>query len=147
MGADELLATASQRTGLDDIGEDTFREGLERLVHSLRTEASLNELGAAVLPEMLLNHLSQRLQLEDWYRRHPEIDDEPIVAPLIGLGLPRTGSTALSNLLGEDPNGNIIGRHRSTGIGRPAFWDRARYYGEEQRLAAALDASMVNVDV
>ncbi len=43
--------------------------------------------------------------------------------------------------LGEDANGNILGRHRSTGIGHPRFWDRARYYGEEQRLAAALDAS------
>jgi len=42
---------------------------------------------------------------------------------------------------GEDANGQIIGRHRSTGIGRPKFWDRARYYGEENRLAAALDAS------
>ena len=41
---------------------------------------------------------------------------------------------------GEDANGRIIGRHRSTGIGRPNFWDRARYYGEENRLAAALDA-------
>lgn len=41
---------------------------------------------------------------------------------------------------GEDANGRIIGRHRSTGIGRPNFWDRARYYGEETRLAAALDA-------
>lgn len=41
---------------------------------------------------------------------------------------------------GEDAQGRIIGRHRSTGIGRPHFWDRARYYGEEQRLAAALDA-------
>ena len=47
--------------------------------------------------------LAQRLQIEDWYRRHPEIDDEPIDAPLIGLGLPRTGSTALSFLLAEDP--------------------------------------------
>ena len=43
--------------------------------------------------------------------------------------------------MGEDANGNLIGRHRSTGIGRPKFWDRARYYGEEQRLAAALDAA------
>src|SRR5262249_57986366 len=34
---------------------------------------------------------------------------------------------------GEDAHGNLIGRHRSTGIGRPRFWDRARYYGEEQR--------------
>jgi pilus assembly protein CpaF len=44
-------------------------------------------------------------------------------------------------LIGEDSAGNIIGRHRSTGIGRPRFWERARYYGEEKRLAAALDAA------
>jgi pilus assembly protein CpaF len=44
-------------------------------------------------------------------------------------------------IMGEDANGRIIGRHRSTGIGRPRFWDRARYYGEEDRLAAALDAA------
>ena len=50
----------------------------------------------------------------------------------------------LYDLVGEDANGNIIGRHRSTGIGRPRFWDRARYYGEEKRLAAALDAAEVN---
>jgi pilus assembly protein CpaF len=46
-------------------------------------------------------------------------------------------------LLGEDANGKIIGRHRSTGIGRPKFWERARYYNEEKRLAAALDAAEV----
>ena len=45
------------------------------------------------------------------------------------------------DIIGEDANGNLIGKHRSTGIGRPKFWDRARYYGEEQRLAAALDAA------
>ena len=45
------------------------------------------------------------------------------------------------DMVGEDAKGNIIGRHRSTGIGRPRFWDRARYYGEEKRLAAALDAA------
>lgn len=42
-------------------------------------------------------------------------------------------------VLGEDAAGKLIGRHRSTGVGRPRFWERARYYGEEQRLAAALD--------
>jgi pilus assembly protein CpaF len=50
----------------------------------------------------------------------------------------------LFDLLGEDANGKILGRHRSTGIGRPRMWERARYYGEEKRLAAALDAA--NVD-
>jgi len=44
-------------------------------------------------------------------------------------------------MAGEDAQGNLIGEHKSTGIGRPKFWDRARYYGEEKRLAAALDAS------
>jgi pilus assembly protein CpaF len=46
---------------------------------------------------------------------------------------------------GEDANGRIVGRHRSTGIGRPKFWERARYFNEETRLAAALDAA--NTDV
>ncbi|MDB5569662.1 MAG: type secretion system family protein [Hyphomicrobiales bacterium] len=45
------------------------------------------------------------------------------------------------DIVGEDENGKLIGRHKSMGIGRPRFWDRARYYGEEKRLAAALDAS------
>jgi pilus assembly protein CpaF len=43
-------------------------------------------------------------------------------------------------MLGEDAHGRLIGQHRSTGIGRPRFWERARYYGEDARLAAALDA-------
>src|ERR1700690_592285 len=45
------------------------------------------------------------------------------------------------DMTGEDADGNILGHHRSTGIGRPRFWDRARYYGEEKRLATALDAA------
>jgi len=49
----------------------------------------------------------------------------------------------LYEILGEDAKGNVLGRHRSTGIGRPRFWDRARYYGEEHRLAAALDAAEI----
>jgi pilus assembly protein CpaF len=49
----------------------------------------------------------------------------------------------LYDIIGEDANGKIIGRHRSNGIGRPRFWDRARYYGEERRLAAALDAGEI----
>jgi len=41
---------------------------------------------------------------------------------------------------GEDANGRIIGRHSGTGIGKPHFWDRARYFNEDKRLAATLDA-------
>ena len=45
------------------------------------------------------------------------------------------------DITGEDENGRIVGRHRSTGIARPRFWDRARYYGLERELADALDAA------
>lgn len=52
-----------------------------------------------------------------------------------------TQDLLLHEILGEDANGRLRGRHRSTGIGRPKFFDRARYYGEEERLTAALDAA------
>ena len=51
-----------------------------------------------------------------------------------------TQDLVLYDIVGEDQNGRLIGRHRSTGLGRPRFWERARYYGEEGKLAAALDA-------
>jgi len=44
-------------------------------------------------------------------------------------------------MIGEDAHGKILGKHRSTGIGQPRFWERARYFGDEKRLAAALDAA------
>jgi pilus assembly protein CpaF len=47
----------------------------------------------------------------------------------------------LYEITGEDAQGNVVGKFRSTGIARPRFWDRARYYGLERELAEALDAS------
>ncbi|MCZ8182741.1 MAG: CpaF family protein [Beijerinckiaceae bacterium] len=47
------------------------------------------------------------------------------------------------DIQGEDANGRVLGKHKSTGIGRPRMWERARYYGEDKRLAAALDAAEV----
>jgi pilus assembly protein CpaF len=46
-------------------------------------------------------------------------------------------------ITGEDAQGKIVGRHRSTGIARPRFWDRAEYYGETGRLAQALASAEV----
>ena len=48
------------------------------------------------------------------------------------------------DITGEDANGRVLGRHRSTGVARPGFWDRARYFNQEQKLAAALDAAEVS---
>ena len=100
--ADDLIVQARESTGLSDFGPDTFHEGLVALLDSA-AEAPLNELGIAVLHGQAVELLSIRLNVEDWYRRHPEIDEQEVPTPLFGLGLPRTGSTALSFLLAQDP--------------------------------------------
>ncbi|MFC6621032.1 sulfotransferase family protein [Novosphingobium panipatense] len=98
-----LMAAAQAETGLSDFGDDGFQEGLERLVRALNTEARLNAAGDHALRDRILLHLRQRLMVEDWYRRFPQIEDERIRSPLFGVGLPRTGSSALSFLLSSDP--------------------------------------------
>jgi hypothetical protein len=111
---DELKDKAVEQTGLTDFGADSFEEGLAILLASLGGEARLNARGEAFIYHRLTGYLAQRLQVEDWYRRHPEIDDAPIVTPLIGLGLPRTGSTALSMLLAQDPDIRYVRRWESS---------------------------------
>ena len=103
MNADDLVETACRRAGSDDFGDETWREGLDVLVDSLRSEAALNELGDSVMTDQVLGLLVNRLEVEQWFARHPEIAEQEISAPLFGLGLPRTGSTALSFLLASDP--------------------------------------------
>lgn len=99
----DLTERAEKETGLSDFGAEGFREGLEILVDSLNSEARLNALGESALTQRILLHLKQRLEIEAWYRRHPEIEDEEIRNPLFGVSLPRTGSSALSFLLASDP--------------------------------------------
>lgn len=101
---DGLIERAKLASGLDLFGAEGWQEGLLRLVHAAEHEAHHTEMGASVFDGMVVDLLRQRLEIEDWFVRHPEIEFEEIVAPLIGLGLPRTGSTAFSCMLGEDPH-------------------------------------------
>lgn len=101
--ADALEETARAATGLDDFGTSYYREGLERTVDALNTEAGLNDLGRVIQHATISNALMQRLRIEDTYRRHPEINDEVIGGPVFVIGLPRTGTTALSQLVASDP--------------------------------------------
>lgn len=104
----QLIKRAMDATGLSHFGDDSFREGLAMLVESADREAGFTAMGTAAFDAQIVDHLVQRLHVEDWYFRYGEIDDQEIVAPLIGLGLPRTGSTALSCLLAEDPAARSI---------------------------------------
>ena len=111
---DELLEAVADRTGLADFGDDSFREGLGVLLLSLRDEARLNTSGEEFIYPRIGRYLEQRLQVEDWYRRHPEIAGVPVEAPLFVLGLPASGSTALSLLLAKDPAVRYLRRWESS---------------------------------
>src|SRR6516165_2041139 len=72
---DEIKRAAVEQTGLDDFGDDSFEEGLTLLLSSLGEEARLNAHGEDFIYGRITGYLGQRLQVEEWYRRHPEIDD------------------------------------------------------------------------
>ncbi|PDT49050.1 MULTISPECIES: CpaF family protein [Sinorhizobium] len=116
------------------------REAISR-VEAMITMGGHSLPGKAIR-EMLVSSVDvivQAARLRDGSRRITHITE------VLGMegDVVTTQDLFVYDILGEDPKGNIIGRHRSTGIGRPAFWDRARYYGEEARLAAALDAAEI----
>ena len=102
--ANALLAEASRRCdGLDDFGDPSFRAGLDCLLASLNDEAQLSEQGRALFAERIVDSLCNRLRLEDYCKRHPEIEQESIADPVVIVGLPRTGTTMLHRILACDP--------------------------------------------
>ena len=114
------------------------REAMARL-ESMITMGGFS-LPAKTIREMIANSIDiiiQTERLRDGSRR------VTYVTEVIGTEgeVITTQDIFVYEILGEDQNGKIKGRHRSTGIGRPKFWERARYYNEEGRLAAALDSA------
>ena len=101
---DELLAAACTKTGLSDYGDPVFREPLSVLLDAFERDAKLSALGRIASRGLVLQLLANRLRIEDLFRRHPEVEREEIVRPIIIAGLPRTGTTHLHNLISQDPS-------------------------------------------
>ncbi|MFP8873237.1 MAG: sulfotransferase, partial [Myxococcota bacterium] len=99
---DRVLADACARAGLEDFGADWFREPLRRLLRGFEEEADLNAMGRAIQRERIVAILVTRLQLEDYWRRYPEIAEEVIHEPVVIIGFGRTGTTLLQRLLAAD---------------------------------------------
>ena len=104
INANEILDQAKSETGLSDLGEPLFFEGLNRLIDSINNEANLNEIGIQAQPIRIQGLLSNRLRFEEDLKKFPEILDQKIIAPIVIVGLPRTGSTMTHRLLASDPN-------------------------------------------
>ena len=89
--------------GSDDLGSDSFREPLEVFLGACATEADLSTFGRILVSKMLAGSLANRIALHEWATAHPEVRDERITGPWVIVGLPRTGTSLLSMLLGLDP--------------------------------------------
>jgi hypothetical protein len=103
MTVEEIIAEATARTGLTEIGDRSVLDGLARLIESYQSEARLTVQGMAMKRETLIANMAIRMQVEDWLTRHPDLLERPIAKPLFVFGLPRTGTTLLVNLLAADP--------------------------------------------
>jgi hypothetical protein len=102
-----LLAQARRRTGLGDFGDDAFHEGLGRLLWSHDHEAALTTTGRLAARTETLRLLENRLRMEAVHAAHPEIAVQPVRAPIFILGLPRTGTSILHELLAQDPANRV----------------------------------------
>lgn len=112
------------------------REALSR-VESMITMGGFS-LPSRTIREMICSSIDviiQASRLRDGSRRITHISE------VMGMegDVIITQDLMVYNILGEDANGKLIGKHQSTGIGRPRMWERARYYNEEGNLAAAID--------
>lgn len=98
-----LLEAAQNQSGLYDWGDESFLVPFRLLLKSFNTEANLNTIGRYFLRQYCIRLLINRLRLQDDFKRHPEIFQVPIERPLFVVGLFRSGTTFLHNLLSSDP--------------------------------------------
>lgn len=130
---DRLIEQAYDLAGSDDFGgDDSWRDGLERLTHDLVKEARLSDLGVEIAAADVLMALKNRLEITQWRTAHPEVADQQITQPIVIVGQPRTGTTILYDLLAQDPQ---LRPPLTWEVDRPFPVPDARTYHTDPRIA------------
>jgi len=105
LSVESILEEARGRAqGRDDFGEGPFLEGLERLVDSLENDGRLNAIGRMIARERAVGHTANRLNYVGDRKAWPEIAKGEITKPVFIVGMPRTGTTILHDILASDPD-------------------------------------------
>lgn len=130
-----IIAEAKKNTGLEDYGDKSFVEALERLIESLNNEAQLSQIGRIGAKASILSELEKRLRLIDYRKKHPQVAEQKITRPLFIAALPRTGTTILYELLAQDP------AHRS-----PVSWEVFDPFPPAQEHSYFTDARIAEVE-
>ncbi|MCS6806444.1 MAG: sulfotransferase [Acidobacteriota bacterium] len=107
-----LLNAAERIAGLSDWGDEEFQPQFRLLLETYQNDADLTLIGRLMIRQMFLRMLFNRLRIQDTLKRHPDIRAIPIRRPIFIIGLPRTGTTLLHNLLAQDPSARV-----------PRYWE------------------------
>jgi hypothetical protein len=125
---EELLRTAAQSRGLDDFGDPAFREPYRLLFEAYEHDAHLTAFGRMGVRRDTVRLLENRLYIHDTLKRHPEITKAEIRAPIFVLGLPRTGTSILHEVLAQDPENRV-----------PMTWETNQVFPPPDRATFATD--------
>jgi hypothetical protein len=137
-----LFERARRATGLSDFGDAWFRVPLRILLDAFDTEAELTVLGRVIARSDITRLLQNRLYMVDAHRRHPEIAAAPMRAPLFIVGLPRTGTSILHELMAQDPANRVPMTWEVMHVWPPP--ERATY--ESDPRIAAVENHLAGVD-
>jgi hypothetical protein len=102
LDVEDLVAEACRDCDLSDFGDPALIDRLQAQVRAVEADRGLSGLGRYIVRARLLGLLKARLRFEDFVRRHPEALGVDLAPPIIVVGLPRSGTTHLVNLLAAD---------------------------------------------
>ncbi|MDJ0624699.1 MAG: sulfotransferase [Desulfocapsaceae bacterium] len=115
LSSQALINQAMEKTGLADFGGQTFTEGLNVLIDSLKNDIDLPEGTADFFYNQILQILINRLDVTQYIKDHPEVLEEKIEKPIFIVGLPRSGTTILHTLMALDPTSRFLRNYESAG--------------------------------
>jgi len=101
---DRLIKAARRSTGLHNLGKSFWDEPLDRLLYSVNNESRLHPVGRFITQKRMENLLSVRLRAEHYFKKYPEILEQPLYPVTVIIGLQRTGTTKLHRMLASDPD-------------------------------------------
>ena len=120
--AEAVINKASNNTGLKHFGSEDFLERLNILMQSISNDKGLAGIGKLGIFNDQVRYAENRLKFEKFKKEFPQYKNEVITQPIIIMGLPRSGTTHLLNLIASDTRLKSI-----------PYWESLRPFPENLR--------------